>query len=62
MTPNQTGKPRIHSVRANLRAAGGGNLIERLAQSSGPVAISAEELGGALGVGAAVTGIGDSSG
>lgn len=62
MTPNQSGKPRIHSVRANLRAAGGQNLIERLAQSSGPVSISAEELGGALGVGATVSGIGDSSG
>lgn len=56
------GKPRIHSVRAAMRSRGGESLVEKLAQSSGPVAISADELSGALGVGATVAGIGDHSG
>lgn len=62
MTPHQNGKPKIHSVRAAMRARGGESLVEKLSQSEGPVPISAEELSGALGVGASVAGIGDHSG
>jgi hypothetical protein len=59
MTPMQSSGPKIHSVRANLRARSGGTIIERLEQSVGPVAISAEELGAALPGTSAVGGIGD---
>ena len=59
MVPNQTKGPQIYSPRKN-RAQPSGDLITRLEQSSGPVKIGADELGGALGVGAAVGGIGDS--
>ena len=51
--------PQIYSPRKN-RQQPAGDLITRLEQSSGPVKIGADELGGALGVGAAVGGIGDS--
>ena len=59
MTPHQAKGPQIYSPRKN-RAQPAGDLITRLEQSSGPVQIGAGELGGALGVGAAVGGIGDS--
>jgi hypothetical protein len=61
MTPHQTKGPMIYSPRKN-RSRPMGDLVERLAQSNGTVAIGADELSGALGVGASVTGIGDSTG
>lgn len=50
--------PQIYSPRKN-RSQPAGDLISRLEQSSGPVAIGAEEAGMSLGVGASVAGIGD---
>lgn len=50
--------PKIHSVRRNMVRANA--VLERLETSSGPIKMSSADLSGALGVGAAVGGVGDS--
>jgi len=54
------GKPHIYSPRKNARTGPSGDIVTRLATSDGPIKIGAGELGGALGVGAAVGDLGDS--
>jgi len=57
-TPAKATGPKIHSARANRMASG--DLITRLETSNGSIKIGAEELAGALGIGASVNPLGDS--